>query len=91
MYKENFAQRLKKARTDAGYTQQQVSRETGISQSQLTKFETERLEPSLETLGILAQFYNVSIDWLLGVSIVPPIRISNKKSAPAERDYLSDT
>lgn len=69
MYKEVFAERLKTARKKAGYTQAQIAQITGISQSNLTKYETERLEPSLETLGILAQFYNVSIDWLLGVTI----------------------
>lgn len=80
MYKENFAKRIRKARIDAGYTQTQITEITGISQSQLTKFETGRLEPNLETLGTLAQFYNVSVNWLLGVDIQPNIPpIANKK------------
>lgn len=68
MYRENFPQRIKKARKEAGYTQTQVQDITNIKQSNLTKYETGKLEPSLEALGTLAQFYDVSIDWLLGVS-----------------------
>lgn len=70
MYKEIFAERIKNARETAGYTQQQVADLTDISRSNISKYETDALEPNLETLGALAQFYNVSIDWLLGVSIV---------------------
>lgn len=66
MYKESFIDRIKKARIDAGYTQNQVSEITGISQPILSKLETGDREPSLENLGILADFYEVSIDWLLG-------------------------
>lgn len=69
MYRENFPSRIKKARLDAGYTQAQVTEQTSVSQSDLSKYENGKLEPSLETLGILAQFYNININWLLGVSI----------------------
>lgn len=66
MYVEAFAKKLKKARQDAGYTQKQVAEETGIAQSSIAKYENQRLEPNIETLGILADFYAVSLDWLLG-------------------------
>lgn len=66
MYKQSFVDRIKKARIDAGYTQNQVAEITGISQPILSKLETGEREPSLENLGILADFYEVSIDWLLG-------------------------
>ncbi|MCI6362053.1 helix-turn-helix domain-containing protein [Intestinimonas butyriciproducens] len=66
MYKEIFAQRIKKARNDTGFTQKEIERETGIRQSDITKYENGKLEPNIEKLGILADFYEVSIDWLLG-------------------------
>ena len=69
MYADNFAQKLKKARKDAGYTQEQVALETGISRTIIAYLETGKREPSLENLGILADFYNVSVDWLLGTGI----------------------
>lgn len=69
MYREIFASRIKKARIDTGFTQKEVADETGISQPIIAYLETGRREPSLENLGILADFYNVSIDWLLGIDI----------------------
>ena len=48
-------------------TSYQVAKETGIPLSTIAKYETERLQPDLEKLGILAEFYGVSIDWLLGL------------------------
>lgn len=66
MYKEVFAQKLKKAREETGYTQRQISEYTKISQSNIAKYESGKLEPNLEALGTLADFYEVSVDWLLG-------------------------
>ena len=66
MYKEGFVSRLKKARNDTGFTQREVSKETGIPNSTLANYETGRTEPDIENLGILADFYGVSIDWLIG-------------------------
>lgn len=66
MYRETFAEKIKKARIDAGYTQTQVAEATGISQPIIAYMEKGKREPSLENLGILADFYEVSIDWLLG-------------------------
>lgn len=38
---------------------------TGIEQALLSKFETEERVPPTETLLLLAQFYGVSIDYIL--------------------------
>lgn len=68
MYRETFAERLKKARKDTGFTQAEVSKELEIPQSTLANYETGNREPNLETLGILADFYGVSADWLLSIA-----------------------
>lgn len=65
MYAESFASRLKKARHNTGFTQDEVEKETGIPRSTLAGYEIGRTQPDLETLGILADFYQVSVDWLL--------------------------
>ncbi|GHV41313.1 hypothetical protein FACS189490_07960 [Clostridia bacterium] len=67
MFSDNLRERLKIARESAGYTQRQIEAETGIGQSQIASYETGRTEPNANTLGTLAQFYNVSIDWLFGL------------------------
>ena len=66
MYKEVFSIRIKGIREELGLSQIIVSADTGIQQSKLSKYENGTLEPSLEQLGILANYYEVSIDWLLG-------------------------
>ena len=66
MYSEGFASKIKRARKATGLSQREVAQETGINQPTLARYETGKLQPDLEKLGILADFYNVSIDWLLG-------------------------
>jgi len=68
MYKEAFPQKLKKARNNTGFTQIEVSRELKISRPTISQYETGTREPDIETLGKLADFYGVSVDWLLGTA-----------------------
>lgn len=56
---------LKKLRKSHGYTQISVQMKTGIEQALLSKFETGERVPPTETLLKLADFYNVSIDYIL--------------------------
>jgi transcriptional regulator with XRE-family HTH domain len=65
MYIESFPEKLKKAREDTGFTQKEVEKETKIYQTALSRYEKGLRQPDLETLAILADFYGVSVDWLL--------------------------
>ena len=67
MYIESFASRLRKARANTGFTQREIAKELNISKSTIASYETGRTEPDIETLGTLADFYNVSVDWLLRI------------------------
>lgn len=69
MYKEEFGERLKAARTNAGYTQQQVSDITKISRNNICRYEKGEREPDIETLGKLIDFYEINADWILGTGI----------------------
>lgn len=66
MYVELFAQKLKKAREDTGFTQREVAKQLNLKQATLASYEIGRTQPDVETLGKLADFYGVSIDWLFG-------------------------
>lgn len=66
MYVETFPAKLAKARKDCGFTQREIEVELKIKQSTLACYEIGRNQPDLETLGLLADFYGVSVDWLLG-------------------------
>lgn len=68
---------LKLLRKDKGYTQIAVQMKTGIEQALLSKFENGERIPPTETLIKLADFYNVSIDYILCRTDIPQI---NKKT-----------
>jgi len=57
--------KLKHLRNSKGYTQLFVQMQTGIEQALLSKFENEERVPPTETLFKLAEFYNVSVDYIL--------------------------
>lgn len=66
MYAEIFPSRLKKARENTGFTQREIGKELKIPYSTIANYEIGRTQPDIETLGILADFYGVSVDWLIG-------------------------
>lgn len=57
--------RLKEIRKTKGITQIALQMQTGIEQALISKFESGERIPPTETLLILADFYNVSIDYIL--------------------------
>ena len=56
---------LRKLRKEHNLTQVALQMQTGIEQALLSKFESGERVPPTETLIILADFYNVSIDYIL--------------------------
>ena len=56
---------LKKLRNDKGLTQIALQMATGIEQALLSKFENGERVPPTETLMHLADFYNVSMDYIM--------------------------
>ena len=69
---------LKQLRKSNGYTQLAVQMKTGIEQALLSKFENGDRVPPTETLVRLADFYNVSIDYILCRTDQP--EVNRKKS-----------
>lgn len=67
MFKETFCKNLKRAREEKNYTQQYVADVVCTSRSNITKYENGQLEPNIETIGQLAELYDVSTDWLFGI------------------------
>lgn len=65
---------LRKLRKERGLTQIALQMQTGIEQALLSKYETGERIPPTETLLILADFYNVSLDYLLKRTDDPEIR-----------------
>lgn len=65
--------RLKDLRIQKKKTQLNIQIETGIDQALLSKYESGKRLPPTETLLILANYYNVSIDYILGRTENPEI------------------
>ena len=57
--------RLRTLRKSRKMTQIALQMQTGIEQALLSKYENDSRVPPTETLLILAEFYNVSIDYIL--------------------------
>ncbi len=65
--------RLKQLRKEKRVSQIAVQMATGIEQALLSKFENGVRVPPTESLLILADYYNVSIDYILMRTPVPEI------------------
>jgi transcriptional regulator with XRE-family HTH domain len=64
---------LKKLRKSRGLTQIALMMQTGIEQALLSKYENGERVPPTETLVRLADFYGVSLDYLLARTDNPEI------------------
>ena len=65
----SFLDRLRALREDNDLTQAQVARVLGTSQTMYARYERGANEMPIHHLLTLCRFYNVSADFLLGVSI----------------------
>ena len=57
---------IRSLRIDNGYTQKQIGEYLGISQNTYSQYEIGVLNYPIDVLMKLADFYNVSVDYLLG-------------------------
>ncbi len=68
MIKPQYALRLAELRSARGLTQQQLADLTGLTRGRLNNYEQGTREPDLVTLQSLADFFDVTTDYLLGRS-----------------------
>jgi len=61
-----FPKRLKELRNTAELSQEQLGEKLKVTKANVSKYETGRIEPNIETITFLAEYFNVSIDYLLG-------------------------
>lgn len=72
----NLASQLKKARTRSGLKVDEIAAKLGVSQQTYYNYESGNREPNADNLRALANIYNTTVDYLLGVdSNVAPINI----------------
>ena len=66
-----FSIRLKNLRIQNGYTQKEMAENLGTSQPSYQNWEKGTRKPSRITLQKIANFFNVSTDFLLGETDIP--------------------
>ncbi|MCD2257388.1 helix-turn-helix transcriptional regulator [Lactobacillus sp. CC-MHH1034] len=72
--------KLKSLRKEKNATQEMVAQDLGLTRAQYSHFENNRNEPDNETLARLANYYNVTADYLLGVNQTPKDATSREVS-----------
>lgn len=88
-----FGEKLKKARKEAGLTQEQLAERLNVSRSAVAKWETDKGMPDIDNLKIISELVDVSIDYLLdegeGISfneIKEPINLDDYEKMGKCRD-----
>lgn len=66
MLKCLFTSRLREIRESKGLTQKEAARKLHIGYTKYNHYETGRNEPDIDTIILLARFYHVSTDYLMG-------------------------
>jgi len=62
-----FSDRFRQLRTENGLSQAEMAKQLGcVSKSSVNMYERGEREPSLETLEVIADYFNVDMDYLLG-------------------------
>ena len=75
--------RIALQRDKRGMTQEDLSSKLGITRAALSHYEKNRREPDSDTLNKIADFFTISIDYLLGRTDEP-----NREFEPNIRDFV---
>lgn len=81
------SERLRELRTEKRKTLQQMATETGLKATSISNYETGLRIPRLKSLEILANYFNVDTDYLLGIKDIrksanPPENLKNLNLIP---------
>ena len=63
-----FGERLREVRKESGESREDLGKAIGVRISQISEMENGKKRTTLERLVILCRHYNVSADYLLGLS-----------------------
>lgn len=64
----NFGENLKKLRRSLDMTQDELAEALGLSIQAISRYETQSAYPDIEMLPVIAGYFGVTVDSLLGVS-----------------------
>ncbi|GGI46035.1 hypothetical protein GCM10008018_15110 [Paenibacillus marchantiophytorum] len=85
-----YGDRIAQLREKRGLTQEELSNKIGISRAALSHYETSRREPDYETINKFANFFNVTVDYLLGRTDQPEMVLDRDVREFVEHLDLTD-
>jgi transcriptional regulator with XRE-family HTH domain len=59
---------LRNLRIEKGLSQQSLADKLGVSQQSIYKYENKITEPNIDMIKVIADFFDVSVDYLIGYS-----------------------
>lgn len=74
MQMEKLTERIRTLRENSHLTQRQLADYLGLRQQTYSRYERGELIPSLASMAALADFYDTSVDFLVGLTDVPKRR-----------------
>jgi len=80
-----FAARLKKVRAAQGYSQPELAKRVGVSDRNISNYETGYSFPSIKVLYRISQVLKVSIDYLLGLTNHVGLKTNEAVSNPEKK------
>lgn len=87
-----FAQRLKKLRNEKGLSTRALGEILGVSNATISRYETGKRDPDLLVVNKIANYFNVSIEYLCGEDINGDlddlVSIFNKLSSEAKKESI---
>lgn len=86
----SFKEKIKELRLDNNLSQKKLAEALSLSQSCITKLEAGTREPTGSTLSAYSQFFDVSVDYLIGNEEITPFRPekSDLKLSKEELDLI---
>ena len=78
--------RLKELRKEEGLSLEQVGKGVGLATNTISRYETGKREPKLETCQKLADFFKVPTEYLMGITNDRVTLITVNDLNPAEED-----
>lgn len=76
-----FGEKIKKLRTENNLTQEQLAEKLYVTRTAVSKWETDRGLPAIDTLKEIAELFNVSLDSLISDDDVKSKKLADEKRA----------
>ena len=83
---------LRKLRDETGISQKSLADKIGVSQQSINKYENHNIEPDISTLIRIADYFNTSVDYLIGhtdikrkIEPMHPYQLNQEEGAMLEK------